>query len=101
LKRVEVSDVCEVEIVESPEADQTSVDDATAAATDGGEGDDQLKQRVKDLLRNEYGPSADVTVSGVAGGLKADPSAVETVLDDLATETTILRETENAYRRLS
>jgi hypothetical protein len=42
-----------------------------------------------------------VTVSGVAGGLKADPSAVETVLADLATETSILTETEDGYRRLS
>ena len=102
LKRVEVSGVCDVEVLESPDADQSALDDGTAAAaTDGGDDADQLKKRVKDALRNDYGPGSEVTVSNLAGGLRENPSSVEEVLDDLATETSILTETENGYRRLN
>ena len=80
------------------------VDDAgsaSQAAADGGSTDDQLKKRVKDALRNDYGPGSEVTVGNLAGGLRENPSSVGEVLDDLATETSILEETEDGYRRLS
>jgi hypothetical protein len=83
---------------------------ASDAATDGGDTEEaesspadttQLEKRVKDALRNDYGPGADVSVAELSGGLKEDPSAVEQVLAGLATETSILQETEDGYRRLS
>jgi len=111
LLRVEVSDVCDVEVLPSPEDGQTSVADA---ATDGGDTDDQptddqpidddtdvqLKQRVREVLQTDYGPGADVTVAGVAGGLSAPPAAVEEILDVLVTEDGVLERLEEGYRRL-
>jgi hypothetical protein len=101
LLRVEVSNVCEVEVLASVDDDQTSVADA---ATDGGgerdETDTQLKQRVKEALQNDYGSGADVTVAGVAGGLSEQPDTVEDALDAIATEGKLLERLEDGYRRL-
>ena len=101
LKRIEVSGVCDVEVLGAVDDEQSSVD---AAAADGGEtaneDAEQLKKRVLDALREDYGKNADVTVAALAGELKASPDAVERVFSKLATEDGVLEATDDGFRRL-
>jgi hypothetical protein len=84
----------------SADGSQPDADDATADTDSSQRADTQLKKRVKDKLRDQYGPRAECTVPSVAGALNADPKAVESVLADLVTREGILEETEEGYRRL-
>ena len=60
----------------------------------------QLKKRVRDALEEDYGPGGDITVKNVARNLDADSTDVETVLDNLAKETRLIKRTEDGYRLL-
>lgn len=73
---------------------------ASKAAADGGSPDEQLKKRVLDTLRNQYGSGADVTTPAIAGAVDAPPNKVQTVLSSLAREEGVLEETDDAFRRL-
>lgn len=100
MKQLEVSGVCDVEVLPSVDSDQTNVVDA---ATDGGEPEAdvaQLKEQVIGALENDYGPGADVSVAGIAGAIGAEPDTVDEQLDTLASETGLLERLEDGYRRL-
>jgi len=103
VKQLEVSGVCDVNVLPSVDTDQTNVADA---ATDGGDREDrgpQLKQRVVDVLENDYGPGADVSVAGVAGAVGDDPDIVADQLDTVASEMSLLERLNSEsgdYRRL-
>ena len=73
---------------------------ASQAAADGGSTDEQLKKRVLDTLRNQYGSGADVTTPAIAGAVDASPDKVEAVLTSLATEEGVLEATDDGFRRL-
>jgi hypothetical protein len=125
VKQLEISGVCDVVVLPSAEGDQASVADAAtdggpekAASSDGsddqsGDGsaegdrdqaaaepDKQLKERVSETLRVDYGPGADVTAAGLAGGLMERQEDVAAVLDVLATEGRRVERLEEGYRRL-
>ena len=100
MKRLEVSGVCDVEVLPSVDTEQSNVADA---ATDGGEAEAvQIKERVIDALENDYGPGADVTVPNMAGALGASPGDVGDALDTVASETSLLErlDGDGEYRRL-
>ncbi|RAW44078.1 hypothetical protein DQW50_16270 [Halorubrum sp. 48-1-W] len=100
MKRLEVSGVCDVEVLPSVDSEQANVADA---ATDGGEAEAvQLKEQVVSTLEAEYGPGADVSVPGVAGAVDAAPDAVAEVLETIATGSSLLErlEGDGEYRRL-
>ena len=50
LLRVEISSVCDVEIVAAPDQSQATVDDSTAAVTDGS-GDEEVEQSTAKILQ--------------------------------------------------
>ena len=130
VKQLEISGVCDVDVLPSAEGDQASVADA---ATDGGpekaasgdgsddqsadgsaegdrdqaaaEPDQQLKKTVREALEEDYGPGANVTAASLAAGLMeagkdAPPDDVAAALDVLATEGRRVERLEEGYRRL-
>ena len=100
MKRLEVSGVCDVEVLPSVDSEQSNVADA---ATDGGEAEAvQIKEQVINTLENDYGPGADVTVPNMAGALGASPGDVDDALDTVASETSLLErlDGDGEYRRL-
>jgi hypothetical protein len=100
MKRLEVSGVCDVEVLPSVDTEQSNVADA---ATDGGEAEAvQVKERIIDALENNYGPGADVSVPGIAGAVDAEPGSVADALNTVASETSLLErlDGDNEYRRL-
>jgi P4 family phage/plasmid primase-like protien len=130
VKQLEISGVCDVDVLPRAEGDQASVADAAtdggpekAASGDGGddqsadgsaegdrdqaaaEPDQQLKKTVREALEEDYGPGADVTAAGLAAGLMkagedAPPDDVAAALDVLATEGRRVERLEEGYRRL-
>ena len=128
VKQLEISGVCDVDVLASATDDQASAADdqasAADAATDGGpekaasddqndgpsadgsaEPDQQLKKTVREALEEDYGPGADVTAAELAAGLMnagedAPPDDVAAVLDVLATEGRRVERLEEGYRRL-
>lgn len=107
-KNIEVSSRSGVEKIaagtgHAPAADpgeNKQIETAADGGTEAGREADQLKKQVKDLLRTEYGPAADVSVAGVAGAdaIYASPDQVATVLDDLAIKDGLLEQLEDGYR---
>jgi len=95
--------VCDVEVVATPDDGQATVDESatSTAATDGSGDYEQLKPRVLEALREDYGKGAKVTVASLAGELGAQPDSVADILDKLATEENgVVERTDDAYRRL-
>jgi len=73
------------------EADET---DAQAGETDtADEPEGSATQRVRDAVRTDYGPGADVSVAAVAGALDMDPDTAAIALDDVASDTSLLERT--------
>lgn len=99
MKQLEVSGVCDIEVIPSVDSEQVNVADA---ATDGGEPDSvQVKEQVVTALENDYGPGADVTVANMAGAIDASPDTVADTLDTVASEKSLLeRLGDGEYRRL-
>jgi len=102
LLRVEVSGVCDVEVVATPDDGQATVDESatSTAATDGSGDYEQLSKRVLDAVDEGYGTGGKVTVAAIAGELGAQPDSVADALETIADEKTILERTDDAYRRL-
>lgn len=78
-------------------SDDPGKNEQIATAADGGS---QLKERVEECLRTEYGPGADVSVPGVSGAIDEDPTKVEQQLEEIASTKKILSRTEDGYRLL-
>ena len=99
---LEVSGVCDVEVVATPDDGQATVDESatSTAATDGSGDYEQLKPRVLDAVDKGYGTGAKVTVAAIAGELGAQPDSVADALETIADEKTLLERTDDAYRRL-
>jgi putative DNA primase/helicase len=101
VKQLEVSSVCDVEVVQTAASEQATVEDTASgeAATDGS-GIAQLSKRVLDAVSDGYGSGAEVTVAAVAGELAASPDSVHDALERIVEEKHVLERTDDAYRRL-
>lgn len=112
LKVLEVTGVCGVTILDSKDADQTSVNDAVeAAATDGGESDESDDTAYADLspslietatenINAEYDSGEEITPPSFAGRHGLSPEQGEAVLEKLTTEKGLLERLDDGYRVL-
>jgi putative DNA primase/helicase len=114
LKLLEVTGVCEVQVLDSSDPDQTSVEDAATgeqAATDGGESSESKPQTDAEvnqsLIKNatetvnaEYDSGDEITAPSFAGRNGLSPKQGEAVLEHLATEKGLLERLEDGYRVL-
>lgn len=102
LKEVVVNDATGVEFVETPDANQSALDEGEqAAATDGG-GSDGIKKRVLDAVE-EYGPGQVINVVDFADGFDEDVATVVDALESIASRTKappIEQEDKQKFRKL-
>lgn len=112
LKVLEVTGVCEVTVLDTKDADQTSVDDAAeAAATDGGESDESearadsdlppsLIQNATENINVDYDSDDELTAPAFAGRHGLSPEQGKAVLEHLTAEKGLLERLDDGYRVL-